>query len=78
MQYNFEIRTAFNDDELQKLVNEAGEGLVASSQLVIGVKIRVNTELPDEKVELLRQALAESVADKLGSEDEVVLVSQEH
>jgi hypothetical protein len=78
MQYNFEVRTALSDDELKEVVDQAGEGLEASSQIVLEAKIKVNTELPDEKVELLRQAVGSLIAEKLGAETDTILISQEH
>jgi S-adenosylmethionine:diacylglycerol 3-amino-3-carboxypropyl transferase len=78
MQYNFEVRTALNDEELSSLISDVAEGLEGSSQVVMRTSIRVNTELPDEKVEALRQAVDDFITDKLGADTEVALVSQEH
>lgn len=78
MQYNFEVRTALGEEELSSVVGDVAEGLEASSQIVMRTSIRVNTELPDEKVEALRQAVDELITNTLGTDAEVVLVSQEH
>lgn len=78
MKYNFEIRTAFTDEEMKEITSQTVEGLEASSQVVIEAKIDTNTELPEDKVEVLRQAVGKLVSDKLGSEVETLLISQEH
>ncbi|HZS47227.1 MAG TPA: hypothetical protein VFC63_19290 [Blastocatellia bacterium] len=78
MTYNFEIRTTFSEDELKQVASKTVDGLEASSQLIIEAKIKTNTELPGDKVELLRQAVKEVIATKLGSETEIILISQEH
>jgi hypothetical protein len=78
MQYNFEVRTALSNDELQSVTDQASEGLEASSQIILEAKIRVNTELPDEKVESLRQAVGKLVTDKLATQADTTLISQEH
>jgi S-adenosylmethionine:diacylglycerol 3-amino-3-carboxypropyl transferase len=77
MQYNFEVRTALTDEENNQIVSEVAEGLEATSQVIMRVNVRVNTELPDDKVELLRQAVDGLVSEKLGTDAEVTLLSQE-
>lgn len=78
MQYNFEVRTTLSDEETAKLVSKVFEGLEASSQLILEAKIRVNTELPDENVDALKEAVSNLMSKKLGAESEAQLISKEY
>lgn len=78
MQYNFKVRTALTDEESQALVSEVVEGLEASSQLILEVKVRVNTELPDDKADSLKEAVNTFVSERLGVEAETELISKEY
>jgi hypothetical protein len=78
MQYNFEVRTALPDDEVTTAVSVVVEGLQASANLIVGVKVRLNTELPDDKLESLTEAVSQLMTDKLGTEVSAVLTSNEH
>ena len=78
MQYNFEARTALSDDEANKLVSKVVEGLETSSQLILEVKVRVNTELPEDKVILLSEAVSAFISKKIGVETETKLISKEN
>jgi len=76
MQYNFKILTSLSEAELKEIAATT-EGLEVSGDLVIQAKLRVNTELPDEKVELLKETLDSLVEERFGP-SEVTLVSTEH
>lgn len=78
MQYNFEARVTLPDQESASLVSEVAEGLEATTQLILGARIRVNTELPDEKIVALTESVKTLVSEKLGADVEVSLISQEY
>jgi F0F1-type ATP synthase delta subunit len=78
MQYNFELRVQLPDEDLKSIAAAGPEGLEASSELIIVAKIKTNTELPDEHVENIRQALSSVLGNQLGTEAEATLLSQEH
>ena len=78
MQYNFKVRTALSDEEANQIVSEAAEGLETSTQFTVELKIRVNTELPDEKVDSLQEAVNKLISEKIGVDSEVELISKEN
>jgi len=78
MQYNFEVRTSLSEDELQQVLSQTADGLEGASQIVMRASVRVNTELPEDKVEALRQAVDGFITEKLGAETSVELISQEY
>jgi hypothetical protein len=78
MKYNYEVRTQLTDEELSDLVSNAAEGLEGSSQLILELKLNVNTELPNENVDALTEAVSQLVSDKLGVEVEAQLISKEY
>jgi F0F1-type ATP synthase delta subunit len=78
MQYNFQIRASLPDEDLKEIISAGPEGLEASSELVVQAKIRVNTELQDEHVESLREAVSSVLGRQLGIEAQATLLSSEH
>jgi hypothetical protein len=78
MKYKFEVHAELLDEQLETALAATAEGLEGSSHLVVRADITVNTELPEEKIEMLRQSVSEALSSTLGSTVEAQLVSQEH
>lgn len=78
MKYNFEVRTSLADKEFSDLVSNAAEGLEGSSQLILELKLNINTELPSENVDTLQAAVSEFLSDKMGIDVEAELISKEN
>ena len=79
MQYNFELRAQLPVEELASIVAAGPEGLEASSDVIVEVKLKVNTELQDPAhIEALRQAVSSVLSSKLSIEAEATLLSSEH
>jgi hypothetical protein len=76
MQYNFEARTSLSPEDTSALV-EADGGIEVSGTLVVEAKIKLNTELPDDKAESLKEAVAKLLSNKFGT-SEVSLISKEY
>jgi len=75
MQYKFLVSAPVND--IGEVIQSDG-ALIASGTLNIVATISLNTELPDDKVEELRQSVSKHLSAKLGVEVEAQLTSQEH
>jgi hypothetical protein len=79
MQYNFELRAQLPDEDLKEIISAGPEGLEASSNLIVAVQLKLNTELQDDAhIEALREAVSGVLSDKLGVEAEAIFLSQEH
>lgn len=78
MQYNFQVSAALPDEDSKNLVSEVAEGLEASTELIVEIKVKVNTELPEEKIESLTDAVSGFVTNTLGVEATAQLISKEY
>lgn len=58
-------------------ISEIAEGLQLSGSVVTRIAIVVNTELPDDKVEVLKTKVAEAFAAQFNASSEIDLVSTE-
>lgn len=78
MKYNFEVRASLTGEESANLVSEVAENLESSSQLILEVKVSINTELPEDKIDSLKEAVRNFVSEKLGIDSEAELISKEY
>jgi hypothetical protein len=75
MQYKFSVTVPM--DDIGEVIQSDG-ALIANGNLSIVATVSLNTELPDDKVEELRQSVSKHLSQKIGFGVEAQLTSQEH
>jgi hypothetical protein len=64
-------------DDIGEVIQSDG-ALIANGSLNVVATVSLNTELPEDKAEELRQSVSKHLSAKLGISAEAQLISQEH
>lgn len=78
MIYNFKVSASLSAEETSDIADKTLDGLEVSGTINALIRVEVNTELPPDKVDALKSAVGDLVADTFGADASVELASIEH